>query len=177
MPWIMKVVGGLVAARPALPEAGDRAIDQRGIERAEIVVAEAVFRQRAGLEILQHDVGARRERPHDLLALGIGKIDGDRALAAVDRKEIAGVAGVAPGLVLEERRSPAAGVVTGAGTFHLHHVGAEVGQNLSGPRPCHDAAEIEHADMRQRSGHVSARLADVQLSSTGSVARTEGRWQ
>ena len=107
----------------------------------------------------------------------VGKIDGDRAFAAVDRQEIAGVAGIASGLVLEERGTPAAGVVARTGTLDLHHVGAKVGQNLSGPRARHDAAEIEDADMRERAGHVSTGLADVQLSSTGSVARTEGRWQ
>ena len=172
-----KVVGGLVAARTALPETGDRAIDEGRVDRAQILVAEAVFRQRAGLEILQHDVGPRGKRSHDALAFGVGKIDGDRAFAAVDRQQIAGVAGIASGLVLEERGTPAAGVVARAGTLDLHHVGTKVGQNLSGPGARHYAAEIEHADMRERPGHVSTGLADVQLSSTGSVARTEGRWQ
>ena len=92
------------------------------------------------------------------------EIDGDRPLAAVDGEEIAGVAGVAAGFVLEERRSPAAGIVAGAGTFHLHHVGAEIGEDLSGPRARHDAAQIEHADMRQRTGHVSVRPADDQTA-------------
>ena len=35
----------------------------------------------------------------------------------------------------------------------LDHLGAEVGQVLAGPRPGEHARQIEHPDMRKRTGH------------------------
>ena len=132
------------------------------MDGGEIVIAEPELGERAGLEVLQHDVGARGERAHDPLAFGVREVDGDRALAAVDGEEIAGVAGFAAEVVLEERRAPSAGVVAGTGALYLDHVGAEVGQDLARPGSRHDAAEVEHADMRQGSGHVRTLRADDQ---------------
>ena len=48
-----------------------------------------------------------------------------------------------------ERRAPAAGVVAGALALDLDHVGAEIGQKLSGPRPRQDAGEFEDAQTGQ----------------------------
>ena len=53
----------------------------------------------------------------------------------------------------DERRAPAAGVVAGARALDLDHVGAEVGQDLPGPRPGQDAGELQHAQTGQRTRH------------------------
>ena len=125
------------------------------IDRLQAFVIEPEALQRAGLEILQNDVGSRGDGAHDLLPFGLVEIERDRALAAVDRKVVAGLAGRLAGFVLEKRRPPRARVVAHAGALDLDDVGAEIGQNLTGPRPCHDPAQIEHADVRQRTGHFS----------------------
>jgi hypothetical protein len=44
-----------------------------------------------------------------------------------------------------EWRPPAPRIITGSPAFDLDHVGAEIGQNLPGPRPGQDAGEFEHA--------------------------------
>jgi hypothetical protein len=48
----------------------------------------------------------------------------------------------------DERRTPATSVVSRAFTFDLDHVGAEVGEQLSGPRPSQDAGKFEYAEAR-----------------------------
>ena len=58
----------------------------------------------------------------------------------------------------DERRPPAAGVVAGALALDLDHVGAEIGQNLPGPRPRQDAGKLKHAQTGQRTRHRKAPL-------------------
>ena len=55
---------------------------------------------------------------------------------------------------LDERRSPAARVVARAGALDLHHVGAEVGEDLPRPRPGQNARKLENAKPAERSRHV-----------------------
>ena len=76
----------------------------------------------------------------------------DRALAAVGGVEIGG-AEMAAVLGLDEGRAPGAGVVAGLAALDLDHVGAEIGQDLSGPRPGQDAGELQHTQTSQRTRH------------------------
>ena len=48
----------------------------------------------------------------------------------------------------DERRPPAAGVVSRAFALNLDDVGAEVGEHLSGPRPGQNAGKFEYAEAR-----------------------------
>ena len=88
------------------------------------------------------------DRADDGLALRLVEVDGDRSLAAIDREVIAGLAGRLAAGILEKRRTPGAGVIADNRTLDLDDIGAEVGENLSGPRAGHDAAEVEDANMR-----------------------------
>ena len=45
----------------------------------------------------------------------------------------------------DERRAPGAGVVAGAVAFDLDHVGAEIGQDLPGPRARQNAGKLQYA--------------------------------
>ena len=135
-----------------LPEAGDRAIDEARVVLRQALVVEAEFGEPAGLEVLDHDIGARRELVHDALAVFGLEVDRDRALAAIARMIIRG-RHLAAVRALDERRTPAARVVARAGALDLHHVGAEVGEDLARPRPGQDARKLENADTGKRSGH------------------------
>src|SRR3954465_15670521 len=53
----------------------------------------------------------------------------------------------------DERRAPAARVVTRAGALDLYDVGAEIGEDLSRPRTCQNARKLKNADTGERSGH------------------------
>lgn len=148
-----EVVAGPVGVRPVLAEAGDGAIDQRRVHRLQGGVVEAVLLQPADLEVLDHHVAVGGELTYQLLPLGLREVDGDGPLAAIGRQVIGGLGGVVAGLVLEERRAPAAGVVAGAGALHLDDLGAQVGEHLPGPGSGEDTAQVEDADVGQRAGH------------------------
>ena len=84
------------------------------------------------------------------LAIGAFEIDRDRALAAVAAVEI-GRAALGVG---DEGRAPAARVVARAGALDLDHLGAEIGEQLSRPRPRQDARELDHPYPGERLIHV-----------------------
>ena len=48
----------------------------------------------------------------------------------------------------DERRTPAARIVSRSRALHFDDVGAEVGEQLSGPRPGQDAGKFEYAEAR-----------------------------
>ena len=67
---------------------------------------------------------------------------------------------------LDEGRAPGAGIVAGPAALDLNHVGAEIGQNLAGPRPGQNPGKLEDTqsgqwtrlemNSRQRRGFVQA---------------------
>ncbi|MEJ1967550.1 MAG: hypothetical protein WDN03_02765 [Rhizomicrobium sp.] len=140
------VVAGLVLVRSGVSESGQRAIDQGRIFLAQTVVIEAVFRQRAGLEVLHHDMRPPRQPPDQRLALWPGHVDRDGLLVAVGGQEIGRVAAAAV-RIGQEGRTEEAGLVALAGLLDLDHLGAQVAENLGRPGRRQDAAQIEHADM------------------------------
>ena len=52
-----------------------------------------------------------------------------------------------------KRRAPGAGIVARTLALDLDHVGAEIGQDLAGPRPRQNAGKLEHAQTRERTRH------------------------
>ena len=129
---------------PGLAEAGDRAIDQARAFLAQAGIVEAEFGEPANLEILDQHVRARRQLANDAPPVLALEIDLDRAFAAIGGVEIGGTE-MAAVLALDEGRAPAPRVVTGAFALDLDHVGAEIGENLPGPRSRQDAGEFQHA--------------------------------
>ena len=136
------VVGRLVAVGAVLPEAADRAPDQRGLLGPELRRRQSQPLAHAGAEVLDHDVAFERQPPHDVDARRRLHVDHDRALVAVDG-EVVGAVGT------DEVRRHAAGDVAHR-RLHLDDVGAEVGQHLRAERPGQHLRQIEHAHARQR---------------------------
>ena len=149
-----EIVARAVGIGPGLAEAGDRAVDQPGIDRAQILVAEPVAGEPAALVVLQQDVGGRDQPADDLLSPGRGEVEGDRFLAPIGAVEIGRVGDLAAVLGDDEGRPPQAGVVAGAGALDLDHLGAEIGHRLGGPGAGQDAAEIEDPEAGKRPRHV-----------------------
>ena len=147
-----QVVAGARGIGAGLAEAGDRAIDQAGVFLAQAGIIETELGKPADLEILDQHVRARRELAHDAAPFLALEIELDRALAAIGSVEIGGSEMAAVGR-LDEGRSPAAGVVSGALAFDLDDVGAEIGQNLPRPRTCQNAGKFEHAYSGQGTRH------------------------
>ena len=110
---------------------------------------EPVFHQPADLVVLDHHIGVRHQRMHRRLPLGRGDVDRPALLAAVAGVEIGGVAIFALGIV-EEGRPPMPGVVAFARTLDLHHLGAQIGEQLPAPGPGEDPRQLDDSDSRQR---------------------------
>ncbi len=116
---------------PVLPEPGDRTIDDPGIDRSNAGIVEPVFGQAARLEILHQHVGLGRKLADQRRTFWAGNVDRGRALVTVGAKVIGAFAGIVRAIgQLEERRSPAAGIITLARLFDLEHLGAKVGEDL-----------------------------------------------
>ena len=122
------------------------------MSRREVRVVEAELGERADLEVFQHHVGAGGELLDDAPPLFAVEIKLDRPLAAIGAVEIGGVEVTAVGAG-HERRPPGPGVVADALAFDLDHVGAEIGEDLPGPRTRQNTGKLEHAQTGQRTWH------------------------
>ena len=91
----------------------------------------------AAAKILHEHIAAGSETQNDLAARGLGDVDRDGALAAIERNE--------KGAPRTAMRTHAAGVVATVDAFHLDHVGAQIRQNHGGHGPCDDVAQVQHA--------------------------------
>ena len=54
---------------------------------------------------------------------------------------------------LDEGRPPGAGIVARAGALDLDDVGAEIGEQLAGPRTRQNPGKLQHAQTSQRTRH------------------------
>src|ERR1700687_1502446 len=151
------VVGLVVAVLPALSERRYRTQGQRWIERVQDVPSKAHPRHRARLEAFDDDVGALCKPTQDRGALGMFKVERQRALVeVVEPKE---QAAVALRTLVDEWTDAPCGVTSRR--LHLDHVGAHVGQQ-TGAKMALQVGEIEDAQVGQRAAlaHLFT-LADV----------------
>ena len=132
-----EVVAGAIAVRA---EAGDRAPHETGLCGENRRDVESISLEHAALEVVDDDVGARDQATDERAIVGIGEIGDDALLVAVDAEVIGALAGAVEG------RTPAAGVVAGAGSLDLDDVGAEVAEQHARERARQDSAQIEHVD-------------------------------
>ena len=144
-----EVVAGAGRVRSVLAEAGDRAIDEARIDLLQAAIVEPVFPEAAELEVLDHHVRGRDQPAHGLGAFGRGEVNGDGAFAAIAGMVIGGRQVLAV-MAHDEGRPPFAGVVATIGALDLDDIGAEIGQQLPGPRPGQDAGKFDYADAFQR---------------------------
>ena len=84
-----------VGVRAGLPEAGDRAIDHVGRDRADCLIADAQPASDAGAVALQEDVAVLGQRQHRLAAGLLFQVNDDGLLAAVAGDEGGGAVAAA----------------------------------------------------------------------------------
>lgn len=120
-----QVVAGDRGARAAA-ETADRAVDQLRVPGPEFARAESQPFHRAGTEVLHHDVGFGDQGAGLFEPRLGGEVQDDGPFVPVDAQE------VRRGAVLVRRRVPGPGLVPDARALHLHHVGAEVGEEHGG---------------------------------------------
>ena len=133
------VVAAAPRFRAVVAEAGDGQDHQRGIQRVHVRGREPEPVQHAGAEVLDHDVGAFQQFAQNRPPVVALQVQGDGLLVAVAGQEVRGL-----GIVLgaDERRTPAAGVVSGARVLDLDDPGAQVGQHHTGVRAGEGAAQV-----------------------------------
>ena len=122
-----------------LPVAGERDVDDVGVQLLDALVWVAHARERSGAEVLDHDVGAADQAIDDLAAVGVVDVDVDRALVAVE-------------VAVQARDS--AQRVGDALVLHLDHVGAHVGENACRLGSGDDPREVADADALERQAAV-----------------------
>ena len=151
-----EIIARFMRARPGLAETGDRAIDETLVGRGKAGVIEPELGQRPGLEVFEHHIGRSGEIAHPRKIVLILEIGHDRALPAIGGVVIGRLALAIP--TLDPWRAPQPRPVP-LGAFDLDYIRAEIGENLSGPRPCQDAREFEDLQSGERSLRV-ARLIE-----------------
>ena len=164
------VVSGLERARPGLPEAGNRTVDETGIACRQRLRSEAEPFHHARTELLQNHVGRVDQLQH-LLARGrILEIELDAGLAAIEH----GVERACrPCLGRKEAH------VLATRPLDLDDLRSRLGQHQAGQRPGQQRAEIEHGDPGKRLlRHVPGLLPDGRLlvCSAGGTVRRVGYW-
>ena len=149
-------LGDLVVAGPAalgavVPEPGDRQGDQPRVELGQHVGAEAEPVQGAGAEVLHEHVGPAQQLGEHRLVGVVLEVEGDRLLVPVGGEEVGRLPPAVGGV--DERRAPAAAVVTAARRLHLHDPRAEVAEHHPGVRAGQGAGEVDDEDAVQWSAH------------------------
>ena len=137
--------GRLVAHRPGLAVAGDADDDEARIRGHERLGVEVPLLEAAGPEVLDEDVALERQLPHHGLVRRVMQVRDDRPLAA-------GLHEMPQRVALVPAHAPAPQRVAGSGLLDLDDIRPEVGQHPPGERPGDERAELEDAEVRQRSG-------------------------
>ncbi len=101
-----EVIARALGIRPGLPEARDRAIDERGVERFQARIVQPIGCQPAHLEVFDDDVRLGSQFAYEALPLWLSEVDGHRALVAVGRQIVSRLAGVLALRILKEGRPP-----------------------------------------------------------------------
>src|SRR5262249_9021062 len=132
----------------------DAAHDEIRIQLTESLLAEAHAREHARPVVLDQHVRARDEARQDGLALCGMKIERDRALVAVELREV-------PRQPLHDHALAADGIPL-AGRLDLDHVRAHVGEQHAAERPGENPGEIDDADAGEWQGRSSfARIVSI----------------
>src|SRR5271166_5846520 len=125
--------------RAAVAKAFDLGIDDRRIDAADDIIAEAQTLNRAGREVLGEDVRLLHHLLDQCQTALIFEVDGQRALVGVVHHEIVGVA-----------KAGAAGFA--ARRLHLGDVGAHPGERLGAGRAGLELRQVEDADALEEAG-------------------------
>ena len=120
-----------------------RGDDHARVGLVDVLPGQAHAVERAGREILDQHVAMLDQALEDVLALGMLGIDRDRALVAVEHREVERVGALHVAQL-------AAGDVADAGPLHLDAVGAHVAEELRAGRARLHVGEVEHLDAVER---------------------------
>ena len=125
----------------------DRAIDQPRVGRRDVGIVETELLHHAAGEILHHHIRFRDQFARDLERRGVGEVERDAALVAIEAE-------IGRTLAADFRVLIAARIVAAVRVFDLDDVGAEIGQGLRAGRSGNNAGEIHHQQAVERGWHA-----------------------
>ena len=139
------VIAAPAAVRPVVPEAGDTAVDNLGVNLLEGLIAQPQPLHHAGPEVLQHHIGLLHHLEEGLFPLRGLQIEGDTLLVAVEVHVVAALP-VDHGGIL-----PA--VVPFAHRLNFNHIRSHVGQHHPAEGAGQDPGQVQYRHMFQRFFH------------------------
>ena len=141
------VVAGFLGSRAGLSEAGDRGVDDSGVDGGQGFVVEAEALEVADLEVFDDDVGLAGEGLDYVLASGVAQVDYEAFLSAVCGEVVCA-------LRSDEWGAPSARVVA-PGRFYLPDRSSEVREYLRPEGACQNPGHIQHRYIAKRSHCVT----------------------
>ena len=156
-------VGPAVAGvRPREPEGRDGGHHEPRVQRGEPGVVEAVRGHVLRVDVVHEEVGTGDQAVEDRAPARAGEVERDPALVGVQVEEEAALLRVRRAA---RKRPPLARAVAGDERLDLHHVGAEVGEQLGCIRGAHQLADLEDAEAVERARHRQSPSASRTSSS------------
>ena len=148
---VIQIVRASLGIGAILPPAGERAIDQAGVCRAQRLVIAAEASHHARPEALDQHIRARREAMQRCAPAFLLEVEDDRPLAAVAGLEES----AAFAAFIAARREPAA-IVAAMWVFDFDDLGAELGEQPGADVAGEKAGEIEDARPMEGRDHAAS---------------------
>ena len=144
------VISRAALVRPILPEAGNGAVDDFGVDRPDGSVFQSEACHHAGGKVLDDNIGVSSQFEENLPGLFLFEVEGQAALVAVDGKEVGA-------FVADKGRPPMAGVIAGSRQFDFDDLGPVVAQHQRAEGASQSPGQVQHAHpvKRLHSNHTS----------------------
>ena len=142
---------GPAGVRARLPEAAHAREHEPGIDRRQLLPADAPALERAGAEVLEHDVGALGQPQEEVGACRLGEVERDEPLVPRERLE------PEPDAVLA--RPVAARGIDAGRVLDLDHVGAVVAEQHRRERSREEGRRLDDLDPPERRRRLVRDLA------------------
>jgi hypothetical protein len=135
-----------IAIGTILSKAGNRAVDDARLMRADAFVVNPELFDGADAQVLEDDVGGLEQAKEQRLAVGMLQVERDALLVAIQVHEVRRLAGI-------ERRSPGARDFA-LGRLDLDHRGAVVPEHRRGKWPRQRVGQVEDGDVVEWRRHA-----------------------
>ena len=149
-----EVESAFSAARAVLAEGRDRAVDERGLARAEPVPAQTEPGHGSRTVVLDHHIACHHQLAGEVARGGVFQVERDRALAPVDRGKVfteASVVGARFVVAMADRWPLPHGVAIE--WLDLGDLGAVIGQQHAAKGACGNMAELDRENTGKRQGY------------------------
>ncbi len=136
-----QILTRFVAKRPFLPVSRNRAVDDGGVDLADVVVGQSKPLDDPGSEVLDHHIGMSEKRLYFRHVGGILQVCGVTLFVAIDRMEERRVT-----IEFQVRDVEPSAQITAIRSFDLDHARTQIGQPQSAGWTSQELTEIDDND-------------------------------